>query len=205
MSIMEEIYEEKLTFSMHIFQKDKSPRLDGWTIELFLDLYDILGLDLLVVVEESRNEENMHLAFNSTFFALIPKTDDPRSFSNFRPISLCNKIYKIMAKIIASRLKPILSMYISVEQFAFLEGMQLHEVIGVAHEGLHSIKTRNMKGEVIKIDRTEAFYCVIQIFLRLLLTHAGFNINFINQIMSCIYIVSFVVLINDSNSLYFHA
>jgi hypothetical protein len=48
------------------------------------------------------------------------------------PISLCNCIYKIIAKIISKRIKGILSKSISQEQFGFLEGRQIHEAIGVA-------------------------------------------------------------------------
>jgi hypothetical protein len=71
------------------FQKDKSPGLDGWTIEFFLDLFDLLGLDLLKVVE-AKNTGRIPASFNSTFIALIPKSDNPLTLNDFRPISLCN-------------------------------------------------------------------------------------------------------------------
>jgi hypothetical protein len=83
--------------------------------------------------------------------------DDPQSFDDFRPISLCNCIYKIIAKIIARRLKPLLSEAISKEQFGFLEGRQIHEAIGVAQEGLHSLKTTREKGTILNIDLSKAY------------------------------------------------
>jgi hypothetical protein len=64
-------------------------------------------LDILKVVEESPFEGHMHAPLNSTFIALIPKNDLPHSLEYFRPISLCNCIYKVVAKVIAKRIKTI--------------------------------------------------------------------------------------------------
>ena len=76
---------------------------------------------------------------------------------------------------IYKRLKFILSRCISSEKFGFLEGRQIHEAIGVAQEGLHTLKTCRMKGVVVKIDLSKYFDRVSWSYLRLLLTHLGFN------------------------------
>jgi hypothetical protein len=60
---------------------------------------------------------------NSTFIALIPKIKNPTSVTEFRPISLCNVIYKIISKILANRLKRILPQIISPNQSAFILGV----------------------------------------------------------------------------------
>jgi len=200
-----EVSEEELKETLSSFQKDRSPGPDGWTIEFFQELYEILGNDILRVVEDSRQSGRIPASINSTFIALIPKTDNPSSLDDFRPISLCNCIYKVISKIIARRIKGILSTNISIEQFGFLKGRQIHEAIGVAQEGLHSMKTSKIKGAVIKIDLSKAYDKVNWLFIRLLLTHLGFNINFIRWVMSCITTVSFAVLINGSASPFFHS
>ena len=89
-------------------------------MELFLIFYDILGDDLLRVMEESHLQGRIHGPFNSTFIALISKDDSPTSFDDFRPISLCNGVYKIIVKAIAKIFKKILSKVISSKQFVFL-------------------------------------------------------------------------------------
>jgi hypothetical protein len=134
-SLMAVVTEKELLEVIHSFQKGKIPGPDGWPIEFYLGFFDLIGQDVLKVVEESWVNGHIHDPLNSTFIALIPKSDNPSSFDDFRPISLCNFLYKIISKVISRRLKIILSRNISSEQFGFLEGRKIHEAIGVAQEG----------------------------------------------------------------------
>ena len=98
---MEEVMEEELKASLHSFQKDKRRGPDGWMVEIFLAAFDIIGPDLLQLVEDSRINGLLHPPLNSTFLALIPKKDKPESLEDYRPISLCNITCKVATKIIA--------------------------------------------------------------------------------------------------------
>lgn len=118
--LTQEVTMEELEATIKWFKKDKNPGPDGWSIEFYIAFFDILAIDLLKVIELCRQDGRVSSALKSTFIALIPKADHPASFNDFRPISLCNCLYKIVAKIIANRLKPILSRHISSEQFDFL-------------------------------------------------------------------------------------
>jgi hypothetical protein len=89
---------------------------------------------------------------NSTFLALIPKSNKPQTFGDYRSISLCNLVYKLISKVIANCIKPILSRNLSVEQFGFLEGRLIHDVIGIDHECNHSIKQKHLKALILKLD-----------------------------------------------------
>jgi hypothetical protein len=112
---------------LHSFQKDKSTRPNGLLMDFCIGCFDFIGEDLRRVVEATRTTGKMLGAFNTTFLALIPKDDNPTSFEKFRPIYLCNCIYKINSKIIAKIVKRFLSTQISKEQFGFSKGRQIHE------------------------------------------------------------------------------
>ena len=96
-------------------KNDKSPGLDGLPVEVYRVLFDVLVVDLLRVIEDSRKNGKIPTVFNSTFIALIPKTDHPTCFEDFRTISLCNYCYKIIGKIISTRIRKVLGHYISCE------------------------------------------------------------------------------------------
>jgi hypothetical protein len=110
---------EELKDVMFMFQKEKSPGPDGWTVELFISFFDHVGEDVLAMVEESRSLGAIAGGLNSMFLTLIPKENNPTSFDDFRPISLCNLFYKIISKIIAKRIKSILSRTLTIEQMGF--------------------------------------------------------------------------------------
>lgn len=79
-------------------------------------------------------------AINSTFYALIPKNDNMEDAKGFRPISLCNVIYKIIMTLIAKRLKPLLDSLISTEKTCFVEWRQILDGLVVSQEVIHSLK-----------------------------------------------------------------
>eukprot|EP00253_Pinus_taeda_P004659 PITA_04659 len=203
--LMNPVTMEELEITLKWFKKDKSPGPDGWTIELYLAFFEQIGQDLLSVIEECRISGSLYHAISSTFIALIPKSDSPSSFDDFRPISLCNVLYKIISKIIANRLEPILSTHISPHQFTFLEDMQIHEAIGSTQEALHSIWTKHLKSTLLKIDLSKAFDRVSWLYIKMILIHLGFPISFINWIMACITTPTFNILINGSASHFFHS
>ena len=86
------------------FQKDKIPGPDGWPVEFFLVLFDLLGGDLLVDVESSQSSGMVTPSMNSTFISLISKNGKIATFADFRPISLCNLTYKMISKSLLSGL-----------------------------------------------------------------------------------------------------
>jgi hypothetical protein len=186
------------------FTKDKSPGPDGWTVEFFLHFYDLIVDDLLEVVEDTHISGMVNRSLNSTFIALIPKVNGPASFGDFRSIALCNLCYKIITKILAKRIKPILSRTLSEEQFGFLKGRQIIDAIGTTQECIHSIREKKMQAMILKIDLKKAYDCISWDYIRLVLLQCGFGLPTTKWIMGCISSATYVVLVNGEPTDFFN-
>jgi hypothetical protein len=123
----------------------------------------------------------------------------------FRPIALCNLCYKIISKIIAKRIRPIMSCTLSEEQFGFLKGRQIIDAIGTAQECLHNIREKKLQALILKIDLKKAYDCISWDFLRLVLLQCGFGLSTTKWIMGCITSATFAVLINGEPTKFFHS
>eukprot|EP00253_Pinus_taeda_P031661 PITA_31661 len=199
------VTEEELLSAMKSFKKDRSPGPDGWPIEFFIHFYDLFKSDLLRMVEASRMSGNIHSALTSTFIALIPKKQGSASLHDYRPISLCNSLFKIISKIIAERLKPTLNQFISRNQHAFLKDRNIWDAVAMTQECLFSMATNNTEATIYKIDLKKAYDCVDWSFLRILLAKIGLRSKGIEWVMACVDNVHFSVIINGIPSSFFKA
>ena len=94
---------------------------------------------------------------NASFLALIPKAHDPQNLNDFRPISLIRCIYKIVAKVLARRMKEVMPLIIDERQTAFIEGRHLLHNTLIANEVIHEAKRRNRPCLVFKVDFEKAY------------------------------------------------
>jgi len=88
---------------------------------------------------------------------LILKEIEAKTPNRYRPIALCNMIYKIISKVIENRLKPLLPSLISQEQAGFVEGRQIMDNIIQAHEIIHTLKLQKRGGMLIQLDLAKAY------------------------------------------------
>ncbi|GJV26852.1 hypothetical protein Tco_1383300 [Tanacetum coccineum] len=105
--------------------ENKSPGPDGFTFEFFRKFWAVVGPDLCTAVEWFFDHGSFSIGCNSSFIALIPKTLDPKIVSDYRPICLIGSLYKVVTKIIATRLSTVISDLISDVQTTFLPNRQI--------------------------------------------------------------------------------
>ena len=132
---------------------------------------------------------------------LIPKTKSPERVTEYRPISLCNVLYKLISKVLANRLKKILPNIISESQSVFVLGRLITNNILIAFETLyhmHNKKTGKVGFMALKLDMSKAYDRVEWGFLKQVMVRMGFHDKWISLIMECIRSVSYSLLINGN-------
>jgi hypothetical protein len=177
----------------------KAPGPDGLNAGFFQKNWEVVGPEVSKTILSILNSGEISRDFNSTFIALIPKTKNPLNVTDFRPISLCNVIYKMVSKVLANRLKLILPHIISSTQSAFIPGRLITDNVLAAYETLHTMHA-NMWGRqgymAVKIDMSKAYDRVEWEFLRSVMSNLGFDPRWIRLIMMCVTTANYEVLVN---------
>lgn len=126
----------------------KAPRPDGLNPAFYQRFWDLCGPDVYMAACQWLDSGMLPEMMRDTNIVLIPKFDNPGSMKDMRPISLCNVVYKIVAKVLANRLKDVLPKCISIEQSAFIEGRSILDNALIANEVIHYMrcKTSGRKG-----------------------------------------------------------
>lgn len=93
---------------------------------------------------------------NFALLTLIPKENNARHMSKFRPLSLLNCSYMIFTKVLNNRLAKIIDRLIGSNQTAFIKGGYILDSVVTAHEVIHSVYNSDKKGCVLKIDYEKA-------------------------------------------------
>lgn len=137
----------------------KAPRPDGYHPIFFKSQWNIIGSYLHRFICDCFQQPNLIHEVNQTLITLIPKCDDPIKVSQFRPIALCNVVYKVVTKIIAQRMRVIMPYVVSDNQSNFIPGRSTVDNILVMQELIHSFKQlKGRKGYMIlKLDLENAY------------------------------------------------
>ncbi|XP_058776799.1 uncharacterized protein LOC131651145 [Vicia villosa] len=139
-------------------------------------------------------------AVSSSFLTLIPKCKNPLSLNDYRPICLVGCMYKVVAKLLAGRLKGVLNSIISNSQSAFVPGRQLLDGVLVANEVVDFARKEGKNCLLFKVDFEKAYDKVNWSFLRYMLKRMGFGDKWTRWMELLIFNSKMSVLVNGSPS-----
>jgi hypothetical protein len=171
----------------------------GWVHWYFLQkkCWEVIKDDLFQAVMGFYNHKTSktHL-FNEANIVLLPKTQDPATMADYRPISLINSLTKIITKILATRLSPHMNKLVSQAQNAFIKKRCIHDNLLYVQRVIQLLHKKKQQSLFIKLDISKAFDCVGWQYLLEVLSALGFSTKWRNWISSILGTSSSRILIN---------
>nr|XP_051205578.1 uncharacterized protein LOC127319648 [Lolium perenne] len=177
----------------------KAPGPDGFPARFLQRNWDLLKEDIIKAVQAFFSSGEMPEVVNDTAIILIPKKNNPEELKDFRPISLCNVVFKIISKCMVNRLRPLLHDIISPMQSAFIPGRLITDNALMAFECFHAIQSNSAdrsKFCAYKLDLAKAYDRVDWRYLEGVMTKLGFHSTWVRWIMQCVTTVRYSVRLN---------
>ncbi|KAK0577517.1 hypothetical protein LWI29_034297 [Acer saccharum] len=180
----------------------KAPGRDGFPTLFYQKFWSQVGPSVVLASLDYLNSGASMERLNDTLITLIPKKKVAVTVSDFRPISLCNVIYKIVAKTIANHFPLALDGVISEAQSAFIPGRLISDNVMLSFECLHRLKRSKRKfgSMAVKLDMAKAYDRVEWVFVVEMMRRLGFSEKWISLIYRCISSVSYSFFINGEIS-----
>ncbi|RVW97910.1 Transposon TX1 uncharacterized 149 kDa protein [Vitis vinifera] len=125
---------------------DKAPGPDGFSVFFWQCCWDFVKEEILEMFKEFHDQNTFLKSINNTFLVLIPKKGGAEDFGDFRPISLLGGLYKLLAKVLANRLKKVIDKVVSHDQNAFVKGRQILDASLIANEVIDNWNKKGTRG-----------------------------------------------------------
>lgn len=193
----EEIYQTVLSMD-----SDSSTGPDGFGG--YKECWQIIQADFVAAVKSFFLGHSFPRSWTSTLLVSIPKIESPKSFSDLRPISLCNFSMEVISKILTTRLASILPILISEEQSGFTRVRNITENILLAQEKIQKVDAK-VRGcnVVLKLDLAKAYDRLSWFFLIIMLRKFGFSEVFIDMVWRIISNCWYISLFNGEADNFF--
>jgi hypothetical protein len=168
---------EEITDAVRGCDGTKSPGPEGFNFAFIKEFWELMRSDIRILFDQFHGNARLPKSICSYFLALIPKVQSPQSLGDFRPISLLGCIYKLVAKVLASRLAKVIGDLIPNTQSAFLKGRQLVIGVVVVNEVVDYAKKSGKQCLIFKVDFEKAYDSVDWGFLEYMLRRLALGRN----------------------------
>ena len=163
-----------------------APGPDGLPVRFFQAFWPMVKDIILDLFSEfSRGTLDMS-RLNYGIISLIPKVPGAADIRQFRPITVLNVIFRILAKGYATRAALIAPRIHHPNQSAFTKGRFILDGILVLHEIIHEVKSKHLRAVFFKIDFHKAYDTVHWSFLREVLLKRGFDPHWVARVMQLV-------------------
>ena len=168
--------EEECLLAFHAMPANRTTGSDGLPKEFYACFWDILASDFLAMANYCLDKGELPLSLRRAIITLIFKKDDPESLKNGRPISLLNFDYKLIAKVIAQRLRVVMPSIIHPDQSCAVPGRSSDDNATLSRDISDHVHSNNLQCAFIAIDQEKAlarmnFGPIIRGTIRCLYTH----------------------------------
>lgn len=178
----------------------KSPGPDGFNIGFFKACWNTIKSDLLKVLDEFHANGKLEKGCNSSFIVLIPKKEGTCGLKDLRPISRINSLYKVIAKVLASRMKKVMGKLIGESQATFVKKRNILDGVVILNELIEDARKSKESRLFVKVDFAKAYDSVEWEYLFEMLRAMNFPKVWIKWIQGCVTSASANVLVNGSPS-----
>ena len=176
------ITKEECEKAVKYMKENKSPGLDGLSIEFYKTFWNELSGILIDSYNEAFETGELSDSRNLSVLSLIFKKGNRSELKNYRPISLSNVDYKILAFVLANRLQDVIGQIVSTDQTGYIKKRFIGTNIRKILDTIEYLETNNKSGILLQLDFEKAFDSVEWSFLINTLSHFNFGSNFINWI-----------------------
>ena len=191
---------EEITEVIKQLPPGKAPGVDAIPAEFYKELWPDIDFDVFNFIYEAISQAHIDEELNISKIALLPKSEDRSKVHNFRPISLLNTSYKILAKVYANRMKPLLHHWILPSQTGFVPNRCILDNIFLAFEAIEWTLENKQDLSMLLLDFEKAYDRVNWTFLRQAMERIGFHTTWINQVLSLNENASASVIVNGEQS-----
>uniref|UniRef100_A0A672HUD6 Reverse transcriptase domain-containing protein n=1 Tax=Salarias fasciatus TaxID=181472 RepID=A0A672HUD6_SALFA len=189
---------QELWVELQAMPTGRSPGIDGLTAEFYKAFWDILGRDVLDVHNECLASGSLPVSCRRAVLTLLPKKGNLQDIKNWRPVSLLCVDYKLLSKVLASRLGRAMEQVIHRDQTYCVPGRSMVDNVHLIRDVLEVSSSLDIDAGLISVDQEKAFDRVEHSFLWRVMESFGFSAGFIAKIQVLYRDIESVLKINGS-------